>query len=183
MRPFPDEILRSMQFSLQTYVIPHVDDKWGSYVAKVMKRMLLHLERRWKLEGPLLLEDIADLRAVLDSVRRPLSTAPVQADGDARKLVGRIDTTLAETRELPAGYVSVESLTKLSEALRETLVAVIETCDVLAERGHEAALAPARGEIRAYLRREVDRDNQLVEPTFMSFAPPSSGDDGKSSAE
>ena len=63
MRPFPDEILRSMQYSLQTYVIPHVNDKWGSYVAKVMKRMMLHLERRWKLEGPLLVEDIADLLA------------------------------------------------------------------------------------------------------------------------
>ena len=46
MRPFPDEILRSMQYSLQTYVIPNVNDKWGSYVAKVMKRMMLHLERR-----------------------------------------------------------------------------------------------------------------------------------------
>ena len=26
------------------------------------------------------------------------------------------------------------------------------------------------------IRREVDRDNQLVEPTFMSFAPAASGD-------
>ena len=65
MRPFPDEILRSMQYSLQTYVIPNVNDKWGTYVAKVMKKMLLHLELRWKLEGPLLLEDIADLRTLL----------------------------------------------------------------------------------------------------------------------
>lgn len=35
MRPFPDEILRSMRFSLQTYVIPHVNDKWGSYAGRV----------------------------------------------------------------------------------------------------------------------------------------------------
>jgi len=183
MRPFPDEILRSMQYSLQTYVIPHVDDKWGSYVAKVMKRMLLHLERRWKLEGPLLLEDITDLRSMLGSLRTSLSSSPFERDDDARRLVIRIDTTLAETKELPTGYVSVESLTRLSESLRETLVAVIETCDLLAERGFEGLLAPARGEIRSYLRREVDRDNQLVEPTFMSFAPPSSGDEGKNASE
>jgi hypothetical protein len=62
--------------------------------------------------------------------------------------------------------------------MRETLVTVIETCDLLAERGFEQALAPTRAEILSYLRREVDRDNQLVEPTFMSFAPPSSGDEG-----
>ena len=178
MRPYPDEILRSMQHSLQTYVIPHVDDKWGSYVAKVMKRMLKHLELRWKLEGPLLLEDIADLRAVLGSLRESLSTASLQQEDDAGKIVARIDATLAETTELPAGWLSVEALTGVDELLRETLVAVIETSDVLAERGHEQLLAPARAEIRSYLRREVDRDNQLVEITFMSFAPPSSGDEG-----
>jgi hypothetical protein len=176
MRPFPDEILRSMQFSLQTYVIPNVNDKWGSYVAKVMKKMLLHLELRWKLEGPLLLEDIMDLRAVLASLRAALSADAFDKDDDARTLVERIDTTLVETRELPAGYVSVEALTQTSEALRETLVTVIETCDLLAERGFGSTLAPARDDIRAYLRREVDRDNQLVEPTFMSFAPASSGE-------
>lgn len=183
MRPFPDEILRSMQFSLQTYVIPHVDDKWGSYVAKVMKRMMLHLERRWKLEGPLLLEDIGDLRAVLGTLRAPLSVEPVSRDADAQRLVARIDSVLTETAQLPAGYVSVEALTTLSEALRETLVSVIETCDLLAERGFEDRLAASRIQIRTYLRRQVDRDNQLVEPTFMSFAPPSSGEDGKGATE
>lgn len=167
-----------MQHSLKTYVTPHVGDKWGSYVAKVMTRMLKHLELRWKLEGPLLLEDIADLKAVLGSLRASLSAAPFEKDEDARKLVGRIDTALAETRELPVGYLSVETLTGIDEVLRETLVAVIETCDLLAERGLEQALARARAQIRSYLRREVDRDNQLVEPTFMSFAPPSSSDEG-----
>lgn len=167
-----------MQYSLKTYVTPHVGDKWGSYVAKVMTRMLKHLELRWKLEGPLLLEDIADLKGVLGSLRASLSAATFEKDDDARKLVGRIDTALAETRELPVGYLSVETLTGIDELLRETLVAVIQTCDLLAERGLEEALAMARAEIRSYLRREVDRDNQLVEPTFMSFAPPSSGDEG-----
>jgi hypothetical protein len=167
-----------MQYSLKTYVIPHVGDKWGSYVAKVMTRMLKHLELRWKLEGPLLLEDIEDLKAVLGSLRAPLSATPFDGDEYARTLVGRIDAALAETRELPVGYLSVETLTAIDEALRETLVAVIETCDLLAGRGHEQALARARAEIRSYLRREVDRDNQLVEPTFMSFAPPSAGDEG-----
>lgn len=178
MRPYPDEILRSMQYSLKTYVIPHVGDKWGSYVAKVMTRMLKHLEQRWKLEGPLLLEDIADLKVVLGSLRGSLAAAPFEEDEDARKLVGRIDTALAETRELPAGYLSVEALTGIDEVLRETLVAVIEACDLLAERGLGQSLAPARAEIRTYLRREVDRDNQLVQPTFMSFAPAPSGDEG-----
>lgn len=167
-----------MQYSLKTYVIPHVGDKWGAYVAKVMTRMLRHLELRWKLEGPLLLEDIADLRAVLGTLRQSFSAAPFEEDEDARRLVGRIDAALAETRDLPVGYVSVEALTQIDEVLREALVAVIETCDLLAGRVLEQALAPARAEIRSYLRREVDRDNQLVEPTFMSFAPPSSGDEG-----
>lgn len=167
-----------MQHSLKTYVTPHVGDKWGSYVAKVMTRMLKHLELRWKLEGPLLLEDIADLKAVLGSLRAFLAVAPFARDEDARQLVGRIDAALAQTRELPSGYLSVEVLTGIDEVLRETLVAVIETCDRLAGRGLEPALARARAEIRSYLRREVDRDNQLVEPTFMSFAPPPSADGG-----
>lgn len=174
MRPFPDEILRSMQYSLQAYVIPNVNDKWGAYVAKVMKKMLLHLELRWKLEGPLLLEDIADLRAVLTSLRTALTGPVLGNENVAGELVARIDAVLAETGALPVGYVSIESLTTMNEALRETLVVAIGACDVLAERGFETTLAPARDEIRAYLRREVDRDNQLVEPTFMSFAPASS---------
>jgi hypothetical protein len=174
MRPYPDELLRSMQFSLDTYVIPNVDDKWGRYVAKVMRRMLVHLERRWQLEGPLLLEDIADLRDVLARVGADLREAELSDTGRVTELTASIDAALTATDGQPSGYVSVEQLTDLDEVLREALVEVIETCHLLAADAEAEAdrLEPLRDRVREYLRRQVDRDNQLVEPTFMSFAPP-----------
>ncbi len=180
MRPFPDEILRSMQFSLDTYVIPNVDDKWGSYVAKVMRRMLVHLERRWELEMPLLVEDTRDLHTLFTL----LSGALQEVDGTA-ELTAAIRRTMTENEPEPSGLPSVRSLTETNEAYRATLSDVIEGLDALADQGGEPAqLVPIRDEIRQYLRREVDRDNQLAEPTFMSFAPPtpSKGDDAKGDA-
>lgn len=172
MRPYPDEILRSMQYSLDTYVIPNVDDKWGSYVAKVMRRMLIHLERRWQLEGPLLIEDTRDLGEVLTLMGDRLSGLEGQAAGDtSARLIHLLGDALDATAEEPTGYVSVEQLTERNERLREALVELIEGLDVLAsEVGHEQ-LDPLRHEIRGYLRRQTDRDKQLAEPAFMSFSP------------
>lgn len=173
MRPYPDEILRSMQFSLDTYVIPHVDDKWGSYVAKVMRRMLVHLERRWQLEGPLLLEDSEDLHALFVGLGDDVAALEVGTGGDrAAGLLDALAAALDDPPVDPATYVSIETLTERNERLREALVVVIEGLDDLAQDlGHEA-LDPMRHEIRTYLRRQVDRDTRLAEPTFMSFAPP-----------
>lgn len=173
MRPYPDEILRSMQYSLDTYVIPHVSDKWGSYVAKVMRRMLVHLERRWQLEGPLLVTDTAELRQLLEAMGDRLAALDGPAAGDrAAALLGDIGSALDETAAIPDGYQSVEQLTERNERLREALVGLIEGLDELAATTGEEALAPMREEIHAYLLRQSERDTQLAEPTFMSFAPP-----------
>lgn len=174
MRPYPDEILRSMQFSLDTYVIPNVDDKWGSYVAKVMRRMLIHLERRWEFEGPLLVEDIDDLRGLFATLGDQLSALDGPAAGDeAARLVELLGRALDDSDEPITGYVSVRELTERNEQLRETLVQVIEGLDGLEEVAADGELETPRHEIRSYLRRQTDRDKQLAEPTFMSFAPPS----------
>lgn len=183
MRPYPGEILRSMQFSLDTYVIPNVEDKWGSYVAKVMRRMLIHLERRWQLEGPLLIEDTHDLRDVLAQMGDRLTNLEGDAAGDtAAHLIDLVGTALDETAEEPSGYVSIEQLTGRNERLREALVGLIEGLDRLAgEVGHEQ-LDPLRHDLRLYLRRQTDRDKQLAEPTFMSFSPRTEKKDAKGEA-
>jgi hypothetical protein len=153
MRPYPDEILRSMRFSVDTYLLPNLTDKWALYVARSMKRMLVHLERRFDLEGDLLVEDSRDLQQLLARL----------GDGLPDELAGQLADLDAE---YPREFVRVATLAKDNEYLRDLLDRTIRSLP--AGVRHDQA----RADIRACLHRQMQRDVQLAEPTFVSFAPP-----------
>lgn len=82
MRPTTDQIITSMIYSLDEYVIPHITDDWGVYSAKVMKHMLQHLRRRFELEGSHLAEEYDDLAGLLPRVQDPVGEAAPELAAD-----------------------------------------------------------------------------------------------------
>ncbi len=62
----------------------------------------------------------------------------------------------------PTRWLSVPELTGHREVVREALVYIIKTLDRQVASGVDVP-AEFCSRIRAYLRRQVDRDNQLVE--------------------
>jgi preprotein translocase subunit SecA len=169
MRPYPDEILRSMRHSLDEVIIPAVDDAWARYVAKAMAKMLEHLELRWLHEADLLVEDTRDLHDLFQSLERRLST-----EGDPQVTAGvaaalRPVLSDPDAEDVPAR--SVADLAQRNERYRADLIDVIASLDELIDTAPDLE-AELREEVRRFLRREIDRDNTMARPTFMSFAPP-----------
>jgi hypothetical protein len=169
MRPYPDEILRSIRHSLDEVVIPAVDDAWARYVAKAMGKMLEHLELRWLHEADLLLEDTRELHDLFVTLEKRLAAErnPHVTEGVAAAL--RPVLSDPDARDVPAP--SVAELTKRNERYRADLIDVIATLDDLADTAPDLE-ARLREDVRRFLRREIDRDNTIARPTFMSFAPP-----------
>lgn len=170
MKPYPDQILRSIRYSLDTVIIPQLTDGWARYEARTMDKMLEHLELRWRHEARLLLEDSHDLQGLFAELAGQLES--VTADSEAaRDLAAEMRTAVEAGVGLPGRVPGVEELTERNDAYRALLVRTIETLDEIMgdDRAHAELL---REEIGRYLRREIDRDNELAQPTHMSFAPP-----------
>ena len=171
MRPYPDELLRSMRRSLNEVIIPNLADDWARYVAKGMEKIIVHLELRLLHEPTFLVQDTDELKELLAGLADDLVGEPL-VSSDA--LVTLADDLRATAAALPAEGVDVRTLTEANEVQRGALVRAIETMEVAAQSDPALGerLEPLRERMRAFIRRELDRDIKLAEPTFMLFGPP-----------
>lgn len=170
MRPSPDELLRSMRETLTTLIIPNVADDWARYAAKAMEKIILHLELRWLHELTLLTLDTVELDELLRAVQNDLA-----GFGERSELTGACTAIGDRLRDgpPPAEAPDVTGVSARNEAYRATLAEVIGRLERAADAPDlREGLEPVRERIRAYLRRELDRDVELTAPTFMSFGPP-----------
>lgn len=171
MRPYPDELLRSMRRSLNEVIIPNLADDWARYVAKGMEKIIVHLELRSLHEPTFLVQDTAELKELLAGLADDLAGEPLAAS-DA--LLALADDLRATAAAPPVEGVDVRTLTEANEAQRAALVRAIETMEIAARSDPAVGerLEALRERMRAFIRRELDRDIQLAEPTFMLFGPP-----------
>ncbi len=168
MRPSPVQILRSIRYSIETAIIPRLDDRWARYEAKTINKMLEHLELRWTHEAALLLEDSRDIAGLFETLAPQIEA--LFEDGRPQ-LIDEMRSAAEGAAELPQRVAGVEELTDHNDSLRAVLVRVIESLDETTDP-NDGSLSEIRDEIGRYLRREIDRDNQIAHPTHMSFAPP-----------
>lgn len=167
MRPYPDEVLRSILDSLRNVIIPNLDDDWARYTAKGMEKLILHLELRWQHELEYLAVDSLELHELMSELRASLEQDALPASGDvdaARAALG----ALLDGASPPPPAVDLKAIHATNEAYRETLTTVIEALS----RAGTKELEPARDKIRLHLRRQLDRDLELTRPTFMLFGAP-----------
>lgn len=134
IKPGTDEILDSVIAAIEGEIAPAVTDEYAASLCRTVAQMLRHVRVRWTNEGPALVADNAELRALLQE----LATGP-----ELREVVG----------ELPAVPEPVlptrDDLVSEAEALRAALVAVIEAVP------HEAD--PVRVACRDYLGAQLRR--------------------------
>ncbi len=171
MRPYPDELLRSVRHSLTEVLMPDLGDDWARYVAKGMEKILLHLEVRWRQELDLVARDAAELDGLLRGLRSDLAAEPFSGDAAVAGVLAAAARPLDHGP--PPAPPDVDALYARQAACRAALVEVIETMErAAADAGLRVGLEPYRERIRASLRRELDGDLVLTEPTFMLFGPP-----------
>lgn len=182
MRPYPDELLRSINRSLTEVIIPNIGDDWARYVARSMEKMISHLELRWKHELELLATDTAELDELLRGLRPRLEDGGL----DGRTELDAVRTALGERLDNAAPLPpapDVVGLNATNEAYRATLQATIEGLEAAAaDEELRARLEPLRDRIRVHLRRQLDRDRTLTEPTDMLFGPPLPSEKARSAA-
>ena len=172
MRPYPDELLRSMNRSLTEVIIPALEDDWARYVARSMEKMISHLELRWRHELEFLAVDTAELDDLLRELRPALEAGGLAGRAELNDVRAAISGCLDPAAPLPPAP-DITRLNATNEAYRGTLQAAIEGLEAAsADDGLRKLLEPLRDRIRAHLRRELDRDIILAEPTYMLFGPP-----------
>jgi hypothetical protein len=172
MRPYPDELLRSINRSLTEVVIPNIGDDWARYVARSMEKLISHLELRFKHELEFLATDTAELDELLREIRPALEGGDLAGRGELDAVRSVLIERLDGAAPLPPAP-DVAGLNATNEAYRATLQAAIEGLEAAAaDERLRAQLEPLRDRIRVHLRRQLDRDRTLAEPTDMLFGPP-----------
>ena len=170
MRPYPDELLRSVRQSLTEVLIPNIADDWARYVAKGMEKIVAHLEVRWRQELELIARDTAELDSLLRELHESLASESFAGAACAQILDAAL-RPLGDGPPPPAP--DVEGLYERQRAYRGALVDVIEAMErATSDAAMRDRLEPYRRRVRAFLRREMDRDLILTESTFMLFGPP-----------
>src|SRR5690242_4646776 len=95
MRPYPPELLRSMNQSLTEVIIPNISDDWARYVARSMEKIITHLELRWEHELGFLAADTAELDELLRELRPELEGGDLagrgELDGVRSSVADRLD--------------------------------------------------------------------------------------------
>ena len=165
MRPYPDEIIQGIRWSLENAVIPDLSNEWPQNVARTCLSLLTVLETRWRKEPELLIQDTEEMRELFQSLVLAFGKDPLAGDDRLAALGREMQGTLRGAHRGEAEYPSVLVLARENEAFRETLVHVIEGMeDVAGEGRHNPEFEELRHEIRSLLRRQMDRDNELALP-------------------
>jgi len=148
MRPTTQELLEVIDEALTRTIVPTLQDPYAKARSAVMVQIIGHLHRRTSLEGAVLWADNAELAELLGQLR------DVAGDVD-------LDAALRSAAEAvpECEYPSVDLLGRRNAMLRAALVQVIDQIDC---PGHPLEdVAAADPLIKAYLRRQLDRELEL----------------------
>ncbi len=172
MRPYPDEIIQGIRWSLENAVIPDLSNDWPQEVAKNCLTLLAVLELRWRKEPQFLTEDTAEMRALFEETLSSFSRSPLASEERLTSLGSELQRTLnaqysGEEESGPFAPLAAEN-----EAFRETLIQLIDGIEEVAEDGkHASEFDKLRHEIHRFLRRQTNRDIQLALPGSMTLRP------------
>ena len=155
MRPTTRELIEAIATSLQRDVGPQLVDKWSASALRSAGQLLNHLAVRVDKAPVVLIEDNADVRRVLLSIRERLTASPSRP-----AWCGAIEEVLAAPE--PATHDAV-GLGQRNEAFQD----VVEV--LLRDRQALHALPSGRdmhADLRSYLRRRLEREQALYFPAF-----------------
>ena len=147
MQPGASEVLNGVKQILFTILLPELQTEQARQQAMYATLLLDHVVARWDIEGPLLLEERAELRALMTQALATL--------GEAGGLAPRLREALEAAQTVTAGPRTLDSENERMRSLVPALAREVwETRD--------EQLLELDGAIRAYTRNQHRRDQQIV---------------------
>lgn len=148
MQPGAGEVLNGVKQIIFSILLPELQTEQARQQAMYASLLLDHVVARWDIEGPLLLEERAELRALL--------TQALAVLGDTGGLAPRMREALEAAPLATAGPRTLDAENERMRSLVPALArAVWGTRD---ER-----LLELDGAVRAYTRNQHRRDQQIVQ--------------------
>ncbi|MCZ7526581.1 MAG: hypothetical protein M5U14_09525 [Acidimicrobiia bacterium] len=161
MRPRADEVLRSAIQTLDEEVLPAVAEPYARSLALTVSNLLRHVLVRLEREGPVLAEELHDLRGSLAEV------ADLLREAEGAEIVGEIDTVLTRTWREPGEHPTLAGLDGEASALRAVVDRTLRALHTGGARpGGDDPRGLALGVLRAYLARHLDREMPFVVEAF-----------------
>lgn len=160
IHPSCSQILATIQTSFDDQIVPNIVGDEARSTAATMAHLLRHVALRIEVEGQLLMDDIARLRALLLQISAWFDTIR-QGNSAALRAV------LSDC--LPEGiYPSLSLLGKQAFGLRAALVSAQEELYNLADaHGHDAGYKAIREGIAQYITAQLADEAKLVAPAFQ----------------
>lgn len=161
MRPSAEEILRSVAATFDEYLLPEIAEPFAHSLALTVSNLLRHLALRMEHEGPMLVAEITELRAVLGEIKAFAAASP-----GCEAVLAHVDATRGAQRG-DGSYVGLLALhgeaTELGWALQHAIRALDDAAPAIATVD---GYAEVRQSIRRYLRRSLEREGSLIVPAF-----------------
>lgn len=159
LRPRSDEILASVLWSFEEFIVPELTDPYAISVGHTITNLLRHLALRVELEPPALFAGNAELRELLaDIAGYARATGPAELADD----LGR---TLAATQA--SDYPSASRLVDDALALRGALDRAIRALQAAPSDSEEYLNLRAR--VREWIGRALAREAEWIVPAFSGI--------------
>jgi hypothetical protein len=167
--PSASQILKVCSDTLQHVVQPTLTDKVAISAAQTMSHLLRHVTLRIESEGQMLFEDAATLRELLARVSAFLGALD---DSASRAVAKQITAAIALRFRPPEAYPALASLADEVKSLREMLNVALDHLHSLREScGEREDYRNVRAAIRAWMKREIEQEERLIEPAFAGLGP------------
>ncbi|HJP41659.1 MAG TPA: hypothetical protein QGF35_08140, partial [Dehalococcoidia bacterium] len=133
MRPYPDEIIQGLRWSLENAIIPDLTEDWTKQVAANCLTLLNILELRWENEPVLLAEDIDDMRGLFEESLSAFGHPPLSDNARVSALGQELRQTLGADYSVDDGSGPFVRLATENEACRGMLIKLIDGLEDAAE--------------------------------------------------
>ncbi len=148
MQPGASEVLNGVKQIIFSILLPELQTEQARQQAMYASLLLDHVVARWDIEGPLLLEERAELRALL--------TQALAVLGDTGGLASRMREALEAAQLTTAGPRTLDAE---NERMRSLVPALARA----AWATKDERLLELDGAVRAYTRNQHRRDQQIVQ--------------------
>lgn len=148
MQPGATEVLNGVKQLIFTILLPELQTDQARQQAMFAGLLLDHVAARWEIEGPLLLEERAELRALM--------TQALAVPGESGGLAPRVREALEASKTTTGSPRTIDAENERMRSLVPALARIVwGTTD---ER-----LLELEGAVRAYTRNQHRRDQQIVQ--------------------
>ncbi|MGB3411782.1 MAG: hypothetical protein WBA45_11340 [Microthrixaceae bacterium] len=163
VHPRTDELIESIRWSFENFVMPDLDDEYAISVAHTIRNLLKHVSLRIQFEGPALDAHRRELRGLLSEIR-DYAASEVAALGG---LPGEIDAALVEDGDDDCPLPGVIDLGEKVISLRWALDRALRALQAArSEIGDDERYVAIRQEIRECLARQLEREDAWMTPAF-----------------